>query len=111
MSHALTMPDKSDVTVTVTGPIQHRCPVVEEIDRGHITITWRIKGETYELHSLAEYLRGWADSHIAHEQLTDRIRHDLSVVSGIELVSVETTWVTAGLEVSCSTSPTPAGQP
>lgn len=109
MSHVLTMPDRSDVTMTVTGPLVHMCPVVDEVDEGTITIAWRVKGETYELHSLAEYLRGWAGSHLAHEQITDRIRHDLSVVVGIELVSVETTWLTAGMEVSCSTSPTVAG--
>lgn len=111
MSHVLTMPDDSDVTVTITAPITHRCPVVDEIDSGHIAITWRIAGQTYELHSLAAYLRDFKDSALAHEELTDRIRHELSVVSEIELLSVETTWLTAGMEVRCATSPTLAGQP
>lgn len=106
MSHIQTMPVSTDATVTASGPLVHLCPVVDEVDEGHITITWRILGETFELHSLAEYLRGWKDSRLSHEQITDTIRHELSTASTwIELVSVETTWLTAGLEVSCSTSP------
>lgn len=110
MSHVLTMPDHSDVTMTVTGPLTHLCPIVDEVDEGAITIVWRICGETYELHSLAEYLRGFKDAQMAHEEITDQIRHELSIVNGIELLSVETTWETAGMEVRCSTSPTRADQ-
>lgn len=106
MSHVLTVPDSSDVAVTVTGALDHRCPHVNERDHGNVTISWRVKGQTYELHSLAEYLRLWKDSEISHEAITDRIRHDLSVVVGIELLSVETEWLTAGLEVQCASTPT-----
>ena len=109
VSHIQTVEDASDVTSAVTGDLRHRCPHVEEIDRGRVTITWRVAGRTYELHSLREYLAGFADARLSHEEVTDRIRHDLSVADGIELVSVETTWLTAGLEVSCSTSPILAG--
>lgn len=105
----LAVPDTSAVTITATGAITHLCPHVDEVDNGRISITWRVDGQTYELHSLAAYLRSFKDSRLSHEALTDRIRHELSVVDGIELVAVETTWTTAGLGVTCSTSPTPAG--
>lgn len=108
MSHVLTKPCDSDVTVTASGPIRHRCPFVNEIDDGTISITWQPLGETYELHSLAEYLRGFKDAEMSHEAVTDRIRHDLSVVPRINLISVETTWTTAGMGVLCSTRPTRA---
>jgi len=108
MSHVITVPCDGDVTMTATGDLTHLCPHVDEIDNGAIHIEWRVAGQTYELHSLAEYLRGFKDSRISHEEITDRIRHDLSTVNGIELISVVTTWDTAGLEVSCSTSPTRA---
>lgn len=104
----LTVDDSSDVTITATGALRHRCPYRNEIDRGHVTITWRVDGKSYELHSLAEYLSGFADVEVSHEQITDHISHDLSVIAGIELLSVETTWTTAGMEVRCSTSPIPA---
>lgn len=101
-----TVEDSSDVTVSVTADLRHLCPHVAEIDYGTTTIAWRVNGQTYELHSLAEYLRGFKDAAISHEQITDRIRHDLSVVVGIELLSVETTWETAGMEVRCASTPT-----
>lgn len=110
-SNFKTVADNSDVTMRVSGDLQHRCPHVDEVDHGHVTITWRVRGETYELHSLAEYLRSFKDSRLSHEQITDRIRYDLSWAPQIELMSVETFWVTAGMEVTCSTSPTPVGQP
>lgn len=106
-----TVPSSADVTVTATGPIVHLCPHVDEIDYGHITITWRVEGQTFELHALAEYLRGFRKSRISHEEITDRIRHDLSVVDGLALLAVETTWKTAGMEVACGTSPTRADLP
>lgn len=109
MTKPLTMPVDSEVTMTIEGDLTHLCPVVDEVDRGRVSITWRTQGETFELHMLAGYLAAWKDSHLSHEQITDRIRDDLFEVAGIELVSVETTWLTAGLEVSCSTSPIPAG--
>lgn len=102
----VTVADSSDVVITASGKLRHLCPHVDEIDHGSVSITWRVEGKTYELHSLAEYLSSYADARISHEQITDRIRHDLSVEPGIELLSVETTWLTAGLEVSCATSPT-----
>jgi NADPH-dependent 7-cyano-7-deazaguanine reductase QueF len=101
----------ADVDVTVTADLQHLCPFVDEVDRGSITISWRCNGETLELHSLREYLDGFKDSELPHEALTDLIRHDLSVMARIDLISVTTTWQTAGMGVTCSTSPIRVGQP
>jgi NADPH-dependent 7-cyano-7-deazaguanine reductase QueF len=111
MSAIRTVADTSDVTVTVAGSLDHQCPHVDEADHGTIAISWRVNGQTYELHSLADYLRRFKDSRISHEQITDLIRHDLSTVDGIDLLSVETNWTTAGMEVQCSTSPTLVGRP
>ncbi|WP_182377864.1 hypothetical protein [Nocardioides sp. WS12] len=103
-----TIPIDADVRIAATGPLTHLCPVVDEVDEGRVTITWQCNGATLELHALAEYLRGFKDARVSHEQITDRIGHDLSVVDGIELVSVESTWTTAGMEVRCVSTPTPA---
>lgn len=96
MSHARTVPDDSDVIVTATFPLVHRCPHVEEVDEGSVTIAWRVEGETYELHSLREYLDGFKDAELSHEQITSRICHDLSVVPRISIIEVITAWSTAG---------------
>jgi NADPH-dependent 7-cyano-7-deazaguanine reductase QueF len=93
----------SDVRVTITGPIGHLCPYRDETDHGTIDITWTVAGQTLELHSLAAYLRGWADARLAHEQLTDLIRHDLATMPGITRVTVSTAWQTAGMRVHVST--------
>lgn len=106
----LTVPCDGNVTMTATAPLRHLCPHVDEIDNGHIAITWNIDGRTLELHALADYLRSWKDARLSHEEITDRIGHDISAVDGVELVSVVTTWHTAGMEVRCSTSPTPVDQ-
>jgi NADPH-dependent 7-cyano-7-deazaguanine reductase QueF len=100
----------ADVQVTATADLQHLCPFVDEVDHGTITIAWHCNGATLELHSLREYLDGFKDSELSHEALTDLIRHDLSVIARIDLISVTTTWQTAGMEVTCSTSPTPVGR-
>lgn len=111
MTTPTTVPSDADVTMTTRGALTHQCPHFPETDQGHITITWRVLSKTLELHSLAEYLREFKDATISHEQITDRIRHDLATLPGIDLISVVTTWDTAGMEVSCSTSPTPVGRP
>lgn len=94
-----TVPCDNDVTLTVTRAMQHLCPFVDEIDYGTITIQWTVNGFTLELHSLAAYLDAFTESHLTHENITDRIRHDLSTIPGINNVTVETTWVTAGFTV------------
>lgn len=100
----------ADVTVTITADLTHLCPFVNEIDHGSITITYRIAGNTLELHALRDWFNGFKDSHITHEGLTDLIRHHLATLPGIEVIDVRTNWTTAGMDVTCSTSPTPAGQ-
>jgi NADPH-dependent 7-cyano-7-deazaguanine reductase QueF len=104
----LTVPESGAVDVTAAGLLIHLCPHRDEEDLGRVTVTWRCSGSTFELHALAEYLSNWEQTSLSHEELTDRIAYDLSNLPGVELLSVATTWQTAGLEVSCSTSPTPA---
>lgn len=106
-----TEPSTADVTMHATSLLIHRCPFVDEVDNGTVTIAWRVDGQTIELHSLRDYLASFRDSEIAHESLTDRIRHDLGTTPGIADVTVTTTWDTAGMEVTCSTSPTLAALP
>lgn len=96
----------ADVTVTIDSPLTHQCPYADEVDRGTVTITWRVAGATLELHSLQEYLDAFKDAKISHEEITARIRLDLSMTQGVDLLSVETTWDTADMEVRCATSPT-----
>ena len=106
----LTVQCQSDVTMSTTAPVEHLCPFVDEVDYGTVTIVWFANGSTFELHALRTYLDGFKDSRLSHEELTDRVRHDLSVLPGVELIRVESTWETAGMEVRCSTSPTLAGR-
>jgi NADPH-dependent 7-cyano-7-deazaguanine reductase QueF len=87
------------------------CPFVNEVDNGTITITWEADGWTLELHSLRAYLSTFQDREISHEELTEEIRAELSTHHGINEVTVNTNWRTAGMEVRCCTSPTPADQP
>jgi NADPH-dependent 7-cyano-7-deazaguanine reductase QueF len=102
-----TVDASGDVTVRTHGDITHLCPFRDEVDRGRIDISWRVDGQTIELHSLRDYLDGYATSALSHEAITDRIRHDLSVLPGVVLLAVTTRWTTADMEVACATSPTP----
>lgn len=105
-----TVDSQAPVEMTVTAPLRHLCPFVDEVDEGTVTVTWAVDGTTHELHALADYLRGWKDSTVSHEEITDRIAHDLQA-TGLHVREVTTAWTTAGMEVRCSTSPTPAVQP
>lgn len=105
-----TVPCDVRVTMRAAGPLTHLCPHVPEVDHGYVSITWTTAGTTFELHALAAYLAGFAEATLSHEEITDRIRDDLTAASGVVDVAVETTWATAGMDVRCSTSPTPAGQ-
>lgn len=89
----------NDVTVTVGGVLRHACPFVDEQDIGTITVVWATGGKTFELHAFRQYLDTFNNSRVSHESITDRIQHDLSVVPGLILVSVTTTWNTAGFQV------------
>lgn len=98
-----TVPCDNYVTVSAVGPIGHLCPYKDETDSGRIEITWTVNGQTFELHALADYLAGWAAARLSHEQVTDRIQHDLSATEGVTDVRVRTTWNTAGLTVDVAT--------
>ncbi len=106
-----TVPIESNVTLTVTATIQHMCPFVHEVDNGSVSITWETDGWTIELHSLRAYLNTFQDRKISHEELTEEIRAELNSHQWINSVAVNTAWRTAGMEVACSTSQTPAAHP
>ena len=107
---SLTVPIEASVRLTTTAGIQHLCPFVNEVDNGSITIGWTADGWTLELHALRTYLNTFHDREISHEELTAEIRAELSTHHGVRDVTVTSTWRTAGMEVLCSTSQTPAGQ-
>lgn len=103
-----------NVSITVSGKLQHLCPWRrDEVDVGAVTITWRTRGATFELHALRAYLEDeFADMVAPHEDVTEQIRRDLADLDpGIEVLSVRTTWETGGLAVECTTSQTPAVTP
>lgn len=98
-----TVPEPAVVTVTATGPLTHRCPHVDEVDTGTVTVTWTTAGQTIELHSLRAWLDSFADVRTSHEAITAGIETALQL-PGIVDVAVETTWTTAGMAVA-ATSP------
>lgn len=105
-----TVPTYGAPQVTVKANVQHRCPFVHEIDYGTARITWIPQGNTIEIHSLRDYLATWADTQISHEDITQAIHMTLGDLDGLYVTDVTTTWNTAGMEVSCSTSQTRAGE-
>ena len=102
-----TVPSVLGIHASAQGVLTHRCPFVDETDVGYVEISWRTGWHTLELHSLAEYLTSYAERRISHEEATQEIHYDLQTLPGIDAVSVTTTWTTGGMEVTCSTSPTP----
>lgn len=107
----VTVPIEATVTMTTTADIQHMCPFVNEVDNGKVTIGWATEGWTFELHALRAYLNTFQEREVSHEDLTDEIRAELSGHHGINNVTVNTSWRTAGMEVQCSTSPILVGLP
>lgn len=87
----------------ITAPLVHECPFKQETDEGSVTITWETEGRTFELHSLAAYLKTFAPVRISHEALTRHLKDSLNASTGLTVVSVATRWGTAGLDVACST--------
>lgn len=101
-----TVPDKGEeVAVSATAQVRHWCPHKDEYDDGTVTAAWEVNGQTLELHSLAEYFRGWSDVTISHEAITAAIAEDLSK-TGLRGVTVKGMWRTAGMIV---TTKYPAG--
>lgn len=84
--------------VTVHAELRHLCPFRDEVDQGHITVSWRIDGYTFELHDLAAYFATFHDVTISHEELTGRIAAEL----GDSVVNVTTHWQTAGMATCVS---------
>jgi NADPH-dependent 7-cyano-7-deazaguanine reductase QueF len=102
------VPCESGTSVTVRASLTHQCPYVAEIDHGYIVVTWISETATFELHALREYLYTFELEAISHEALTQRIRRELDATAGLRVTAVETAWRTAGMEITCTTSPTPA---
>lgn len=78
------------VYASITSAVIKRCPVRDEMDYGTVTISRRANGESFELHSLAEYLRGFGTRRISHEDFTAVVARELSA-------HVSSTWQTAGM--------------
>lgn len=95
------MPDRmrldltARLTETVTADVTKLCPVKDETDTGTVTITYVIRGEAFELHALRTYLDTFADRRISHEDFTAEVAQTLNV-------DVVSSWVTAGMEVTCA---------
>ena len=86
-------------TVTVEGPLVHRCPFVKEDDVGTVELSWVVtNGMTLELHTLREWLDAFVDVEITHEALTVRILEAVGA-AGVTVGQVHTTWSTAGMTV------------
>jgi NADPH-dependent 7-cyano-7-deazaguanine reductase QueF len=90
------IPSNARVLVRVTAPVSKRCPFVDEIDVGTVTLTWSTDGKTAELHALREWLDTFKDRAISHEDFTREVADRLNG-------QAESTWMTAGMEVRCST--------
>ena len=91
--------------VTIEAPVRKICPYRLEVDHGSATLTFDIaKGDGPELHTLAARLHDTKDRVVSHEEYT---RNIMDAWGFRGLVSVETHWHTAGLEITCATSQIP----
>ena len=106
--HIETVMASPGLIMTITSPLTHRCPFRDEVDEGTITVTWQTMNGTIELHSLRAYFDSFAGSVISHESMTDMIRRELNRIPSVKALDVVTHWNTAGMDVACSTSLTPA---
>ncbi len=95
-----TVPCAASVAVGALTELAHRCPYVDEADHGTISIQWRTRGRTIELHALRRWLDSFADVRISHEEITAQIADALSQLGGIALIAVETRWSTAAFHVT-----------
>lgn len=108
MSAIKTVPVEAHTRLSAEANIQHLCPFVQEVDNGTLTVAWDADGWTLELHALRAYFSTFSDREISHEELTSEVQAELSSHHGINNVSVTSNWRTAGMEITCSTSPTRA---
>jgi hypothetical protein len=86
---------------------QHKCPVVDEIDRGNLTVWWVTTDRTLELHSLHDYLDTWEDTATTHEDLVTAIAAALAW-AGVAGTGARFTGRTAGMDVEATANPTGA---
>jgi len=100
MTIPATVPCASKITLSVAGPLIHRCPHVDEVDNGTVELTWSTNGGTLELHSVRAWLDTFADREITHEDLTEELRATLAAMPKIDAVQVTTHWNTAGFTVT-----------
>lgn len=83
------------MNLTVTSPVIKRCPYVDEVDEGTVTLTFAVDvGDGPELHGLSRYLNGFANQSLSHEAFTRAVYHRTAAVE------VESTWTTAGMTVT-----------
>lgn len=84
--------------VVVRGPVKKLCPYRNEVDEGTVTVTFSVshRDDCRELHSLAGYLGSFEGASLSHEDFTRQVHADLAALS------VESTWQTAGLTVTCA---------
>lgn len=106
-----TVPELAGLRMVVRSEFRHLCPFRQEVDDGRITVAWTTAGATFELHALRAFLDQFRDVVISHEYLTATVRELLGLAEGVEGLDVLTEWGTAGMGVSCSTSPILAGRP
>lgn len=100
------VPANPNIIMTVTSPVQHYCPFVDEVDNGAIVLTWVTSDSTIELHSLATFLGHYADQKISHEDLVDEVFDCLEALSPhIILRSVTARFTTAGIDVEVRRGP------
>jgi hypothetical protein len=95
------------LVVARANDFQHKCPVVDEIDRGNLTVWWVTTDRTIELHSLRDYLNTWADTATTHEDLVTAIAAALTW-AGVAGTGARFTGRTAGMDVEATANPTGA---
>lgn len=89
------------VRITVTSPASHLCPFRDEVDDGTVQVSWTTsQGETLELHTLAQLIRGRAGTEISHEQWTADLVDMINAGAKVADLTVSSQWSTAGMSVS-----------
>lgn len=85
------------VCLTRTGVV-HACPFEDERDAGEVVIDYEPRKWLLELRSLDEYLDGFEEMKVSHEELTQIIAADIS--AALECcVHVETRYETASVRM------------
>lgn len=99
------LPVQARVRVFVTSPVTKRCPVVDEVDVGEVSLSWDTSdGETLELHGLRALIDGYEDRAISHEEFAHELGDDVFAATG-KRVYVTAAWETAGMQVKVNALP------